>query len=460
MKTSYLLLLIPVAFAFSACSPENSEYLVRKDIEQPAAPPTPPPVEQPEVQPPPQYPHVEKPAVPPPPVHAKVDIPKAPPAPQHPRVEKDQLNWIQFLGGEAQLELNPKVDILFVEDNSSSMKVVQDNLARNINRFANAFQQKVDFRVAVLSVWDSSPKFVNDPRRKYDIGELRRVRDGNGKLIDKRFLTREMATPKALSSTIHIGVASNQEAMPEFEEIFSTLSASIKRPENVDPTHGFFRPDARLVVILVSDAEDSNSRISPEQLAQELIDFKGGNPAMVSAYGVLVRKEDNDKYKDYDIKRHPNYHPECFDWTNPKRPVAVADLCKEGFGPDRLDQFIMAANRDEGSAGKISSKFILKLVQHDFGKDLSRIGSDISEKTMEKEILLNQRPRSYPNRPDVAMVRVFYGKSEIPEGAGWVYDPFNNSIRLSGKIDYLKYSKDPKARFRIDMVPVTPGSVE
>lgn len=461
MKTPTLLfLVISLSFLFSACSPENAEYTVRRDLPQPAKPAAKPKVEQPEAPVKPEYPKVQKPEAPPPHENPKVQKPPAPEAPKATLIEKDPINWVQVLGGQAQLELNPKVDILFVEDNSGSMSEVQANLARNINKFANAFQQKVDFRVAVLSVWDSSPKFVNSPKRKYDIGELRRVRSGSGKQLENRFLTREMATPEALKATIHIGIASSGEAMPEFEEIFTTLSASIKRPDNVDQNSGFFRQDARLVVILVSDAEDSTSPMSPEQMARELVDFKGGNPKMVSVYGVLVRKEDDDKYKDYDIKRHPNYHPECFDWSNPKKPVRVTSLCTEGFGPERLDQFIIAANQDEGTPEQIKAKFILKLVQPDFGKDLAKIGSDISEKTMEKEIFLNQRPRSESGRPDVPMIKVFYGGKEIPAKEGWIYDPENNSIRLSGKIDYLKYSKDPKARFRVDLVPVILGKIQ
>lgn len=462
VKTTSLLLTSILAFGFLACapsSPESAEYIVRRDIEQPA----PPPEERMKpyaVPTAPTHPKVEIPAPQPPPTHPKVEIPEAPPAPVHPPVTRDEINWVQIMGDQAQLALNPKVDILFIEDNSGSMSAVQANLAKNINRFAGAFQQKVDFRVAVLSVWDSSPKFVNNPKRKYDIGELRRVRDGAGKTLEKRFLTKAMATESALSNTINIGIASSSEAMPEFEEIFSTLSASIQRPENTNPTTGFFRPDARLVVILVSDAEDSTSRITPEQLAQDLIDFKGGKPEMVSAYGVLVRKSDDDKYKDYDLKRHQNYHPECFNWSNPKKPVRDLNLCKEGFGPERLDQFIVAANREEGSPEQIKDKFILKLVQADFGKDLAQIGSDISAKTMEKEILLSSRPRSYPDKIDVPMLKVFYGNKEIPASAGWTYDPENNSILLSGKIDYLKYSKDPQARFRIDMVPVTLGEIQ
>ncbi|MEZ0392842.1 MAG: hypothetical protein ACAH59_11550 [Pseudobdellovibrionaceae bacterium] len=440
MKTSLFLSLSLFIF-LAGCSPENPDYYIRRDLEQEAPPKEHPKVKQEEDSPAPVYPEPE--------------VPKFPPLPEPKKMQKEEIKWIQIMADPNQLELNPKVDILFIEDNSGSMKEVQANLAKNINRFASAFQQKIDFRVAVLSVWDSSAKFVNNPKRKYDIGELRRVREANGAQSEKRFLTRSMATPAALSATINIGIASSTEAMPEFEEIFSTLEASIKRPENLNPNTGFFRPDARLVVIMVSDAEDSTSKITPEQLAQDLVDFKGGQAKMVSAYGVLVRKGDNDLYKDFDLKRHPNYHPECFDMTNPKNPVRLPNLCKEGFGPERLDQFIVAANSGEGTPEMIKSKFILKLVQPDFGKDLAQIGSSISEKTMEKEILLDQRPRAYPNQPDRAMVKVFFGNVEIPENDGWAYDPEDNSVRLSGKINYSKYSQDPKARFRVELVPVT-----
>lgn len=374
--------------------------------------------------------------------------------------------WITLDGGNPDLEFNPKMDILFVIDNSSSMKAAQESLSRGINSFASAFQknQMIDYHLGVISVWDSSSKFVNHPKRRYENGELRKVKIG-GREVEQRFLTRKTGTPTALSSTIKIGIAGLADGgspVPEFEEVFSPISAAIKLTGRGAPNEGFFRPDAHLVVILLSDADDSNSSIRAEQLADELLQFKG-SPSKLSVYGVLVKKSDPDVYKDYDLRRHPKYHPECFDMRNPAKPVRDPKKCVEGFGPEEFEKFIVAANPEDGTATDIKNKKIMSLVQKNFGPGLAKIGTDVSMKTLNKEILLDQRAREENGNP---MIEVYYGTPEafakgkgqkIPYATkgGWRYDPQNNSIRLSGDIEY-KYQ--PGARFMIRMVPVVIGN--
>jgi hypothetical protein len=174
---------------------------------------------------------------------------------------------------------------------------------------------------------------------------------------------------------------------------------------------------------------------------------------------VLVRASDSDDVKDWALKVHPTYHPECFDMTA-KRPKNNGQ-CK-GFGPDRLEQFIIAANVDAGTPEQIRAKFIIPLTSKNFGNDLANIGSDITIKTLAKEIFLQQRPR-FDEATQKIMIRVRYGiPIELAKGkgqlipqqqvGGWLYDPENNSVRLSGDV---KYNYLEGARFAVDIMPLS-----
>ncbi len=436
----------------TACSPESPMVDGYRPLPRPA--PTPLPVFEKVQQPPkaelPTFEKVIQPAQAPLPTFPKVLQPKQPDLQKFPQVNRDNIQWITMDGGQDQLSLKPKLDILFVEDNSGSMANKQVNLERNITHFAEAFQKNavIDYHIGLVGVWDSQDKFVNAKTRVYDNGELRRVTIGGVKR-EQRFLTRETATPQALASSLIIGVASAKEVSPEFEETFSPITSALRLGGRGDKNEGFFRPDAHLVVVIVTDADDSASSITPQQVAQQLIDFKGGRTSLVSVYGVLVKKADPDEVKDFDLQRHPNYHRECFDYTKGK-PV-LNGQCPVGFGPERIEQLIVEANPDDGTPAQIRSKYIMGIVQKDFGSDLSRISSQIATKTLQKEILLDQRPRT--SDKNELMLRVKYGAQEIPQSksGGWTYNPETNSVHLAGDI---VYKNQPGAHFVIELVPV------
>ncbi len=436
----------------TACSPESPMINGNRALPPPpkAVIPVfedPKPLDQPK---PPEYPKVVQPQQPAPPVYEKPAPPKQADLPKFAPVPRDVINWIAMDANQDELSLKPKLDILFVEDNSGSMANKQTNLARNLTHFAEAFQKNtvIDYHIGMVGVWDSTPRFVNAKTRIYDNGELRRVTI-NGVKSEKRFLTRETATPQALAASLIIGVASATEVSPEFEESFSPVTSALEKAGRGDKNEGFFRPDAHLVIVIVTDADDSTSSVTPQQMAQILFDFKGGNTNLVSVYGVLVRKTDPDELKDYDLQRHPNYHRECFDYTKGK-PIPNGQ-CPVGFGPDRIEEMIVTANPDGGTPAQIRSKYIMGIIQKDFGSDMSRISQQITAKTLEKEIFLEQRPRL--DDKGQLMLRVKFGNQDIPQArsGGWTYDAGHNSIHLAGDI---VYKSQPNARFKIELVPV------
>lgn len=359
--------------------------------------------------------------------------------------------WVTEDGGQSQLDFNPQVDILFVTDNSDSMRSAQANLVRNIDKFSDGIvkNKMIDYHIGVISTWDSSERFLTTKKDQYGIGELRFIKDSKNQPFNKRFITR--AEKNLMASTLDIGVAAYAEGGPENEEFFSPLMAALEKSGNGAPNDGFFRPEAQLVVIFLTDADDSNSSISVEEVDRRLLDFKGGRRDKLSVYGVLVKASDDDQYKDWALRIHPKYHDECYDMTK-KTPVRNNNSkCKAGFGPERIEQLIAMANQGAG-------KYIMSIISRNFGNDLATIGSDIKVRTMAKEIVLTKGVPVFEN--GAIQVRVRYGTPEelaagkgqvIPNGkGGWLYDPQNNSVRLSGDVNY-QYKEG--ARFAVDLKP-------
>lgn len=436
MKNHLLLSLAALAL-LSACSPASVDMKSRPSMEQP--PPAP-----------------------------EVVIRQKAPAPA-PIIKKDEIKWVTIDGGERGIDFNPQIDILFVVDDSDSMKAHQENLSRNIKHFVSGLQNNkmIDYHIGVVSVWDSSDRAEEARQKKtaagqrvFANGELRPVKSTDGKLSKTRFVYRFENNENILASTLNIGVTPFKDGGPENEEVFSPIEAALKKTGRGDTNEGFFRPEAQLVVVVVTDADDdisvTKNIISPDQMARTLIDFKGGRKEKVSVYGALVSKSDNDKDKDWALRIHPKYHPECFTANKSN------GQCKGGFGPERLEQFIAEANKGQGDAKKIRENFFMSLTQKDFSKDLLRIGSDITVRALAKEVPIQIQPR----RADGGkwMIEVFYGlpgdeasQVKIPQQAkgGFVYNEDRGSILLSGDIKY-KYVKGAVFTIRVAVENLIP----
>lgn len=371
--------------------------------------------------------------------------------PQYDPIAEQTFTWISEDGGQRQLDFNPQVDILFITDDSDSMRSAQENLSKNMDRFTSGLlkNKMIDYHIGVVSVWDSSERYLKAKKDPFELGDLRFIKNSQGKSANNRRYITKSDGSSFIAPTLKIGVTPYEQGGPEYEEMFSPLAAALQKTGRGASNEGFFRKDAQLVVIFVTDADDSTANITPEQMARTLIDFKGGKAEKVSVYGVLVKANDPDSVKDWDLRVHPKYHPECFDMTV-KTPKNLG-ICK-GFGPERLEQLIVEANKNSGTPDDVRAKHIMAITSPKFGDDLGKIGSDITAKTLAKEIFLSQRPRLEKNGQ--FMLKVRYGNQAIPQQAkgGWLYNPENNSIYLSGDIAY-QYVEG--ARFTVEMVPLT-----
>ncbi len=317
-------------------------------------------------------------------------------------------------------DLTPKVDILVVIDYSMSMYVHQENLSRNIDAFVHSFadNQLVDFHFAMVPIWDSV-HFDQDVhgqtfRNHAALGELLQLKNPNydpkdtssKEYIDgPRYVTK--TTPnyiEVMKKTLLLG----EQPGPAFEEVFTPILPALSSNLAKGPNQGFYRSDANLIVIIISDTDDGRVEMSPELLAEDLFKLKNGNRNKVAVVGVLSPSTNKFCEKD-------NGGPE---------------------GPKRIEELIRKTNWGQTKNRE------LDLCSKNFAAGLSNIGADLSVRIPQQVIrlpnLTDFNPELSGASLDNALV-VLTGKDVMKKAVapnfddGWNFDPSNQSITIGTK---------------------------
>ena len=126
---------------------------------------------------------------------------------------KEKFNFITVKAEQSPTLADPKVNVLFVVDNSGSMKGYQDKLSQNMAYFSKKFfaNARINYRIGVVPVYDS--KYLNDQtvyksgvRKMNALGELVALK--GVAVNDKQnqvFITRETHNPAhVLQQTVAI----------------------------------------------------------------------------------------------------------------------------------------------------------------------------------------------------------------------------------------------------------------
>ncbi len=296
---------------------------------------------------------------------------------------------------QSAAEVNGKIDILWVIDNSGSMDTSQQAVAANFSRFIEKFQANgFDFQIAVTTT--EAYKDVFSPtllKSRYSMGSYT---DGLGATVTAPAILTP-TTPdleKAFKANILRGINGSGD-----ERAFQSLKASLANTDN--QALGFPRADAHLSVIIVSDEDDfswdgtgsldnmySDSRL---HTAQSYVDFLDGLTGSTTG------------------NRHHSVNT-----------IAIFDeTCRTGLG---------------GGVRKIADRYralteltggILGSLCDDFGTTLA----SISSRTIELST------RFYLDRvPAAGTLRVYVNGVEVPADStnGYSYDATNNSISFYG----------------------------
>lgn len=274
---------------------------------------------------------------------------------------------------------NPRVDILFVIDNSGSMQSVQQAMANNAQRFADEMSRVsiLDYHIGVLSTDMDNCMFSGGGKKcGFLVGQPTFVQKSTPDLVT------------TLASRMVLGTnGSATEVM--FSPVMTALSTTMETGYN----KGFYRQDAFLAVIFITDANEQ-SQYSPDDFMRFLVQKKG-DPAKVLGYGV-IRKLAEEKTCD-----------------------GSEDL------DDKLETFLGKVVN-----GDVRQSNVLSLCDADYGPKLAAFAKDIVKRTAGSVKL--------SRRPILRTLRVFYGTQEIPNDAktGWVYVPSDNSLALAEGIEW------------------------
>lgn len=229
-------------------------------------------------------------------------------APQNPRLMPAPVVY-----GDAAVEakpqfisVSPKVDMIFVIDNSGSMNDEQDTLNKNADKFALglAKNRELDVHAATVSVWDSIT--FKEMVKEYGQGEMRRLKDPKGSTLPDSFpryvsskenydtylnaagikTDKEAGWIQVLKSSMKIGIEgwrsdykTSHKGGPNFEEVFSPVKAALSSPMKDGPNNGFRRADAHLVIVFITDTDASphdDAGTAADLTAGELEDFLRG----------------------------------------------------------------------------------------------------------------------------------------------------------------------------------------
>ncbi|MCS6838945.1 MAG: hypothetical protein NZ480_08870 [Bdellovibrionaceae bacterium] len=323
-------------------------------------------------------------------------------SPSVPKVFPEQAFISSAVKWDAGIEfINPKVDILFVVDDSSSMSSHQSNLAQNIARFLNQFVKRrdIDYQVGVITtamgVHNDRPHLCCG--RLVDLSGHRFVNSSTNNLV------------RALQINLLVGTRGDPYEMV-FSPIMKALSPEMRNGYN----KGFLRDDAHLIIVVISDAEDQSDKenhseyhtspISPYEAYQFLLNLKNKDLDKIMAYGVIV----------------------------PVNDIFGCARDEEGVLPRRIEAFLR--NFDK------SGQNIFNLCDPFFGEHLVRIGEH-AVRRLSRTIYLS-RP------PIVSSIRVQIGDRVIPNHAdnGWVYDPEKNAIVLGVNVDLNSLSDNDRLK--------------
>ena len=262
----------------------------------------------------------------------------------------------------------PSVDILFVVDNSASMGTYQKNVADNMDQFVDEFTKLklIDYHIGVITT-DAA--------------------DG-GQLVGSPSYVETSTVDGLRKLKINLKVGTNGSAT---EELFGPTSTALSKRLLAGYNAGFYRQDAYLVIIFVSDAEDQSS-ITGSNLMNELIALKGTKDKILS-YGAMI-------------------------------PTGTSTgSCVQDEGNPRKVEAFLAMNVNTG-------KNIVRLCDNDFGVKLVEFSKEIVQ-IVNKPIILSKVPI-------IPTIKVMYGSQEILSNTvtGWYFDPKQNAI-LFGEDLYL-----------------------
>jgi len=308
---------------------------------------------------------------------------------------KEGIRWVDdledrsFKAGELTITID-KVNILFVIDNSGSMAEEHKSIANQFDNFLTSLQGK-DYNIAIITT-DAYLDALNG--KPYKNGSFEQFPNG------KKWLTGTQETP---------GLNDLNQNIKYFQQTLRAvgtggsgwergLDSTIRALEREDQKE-FFRPNALLTIIIVSD-EREHHRLYNNNINWDLLDTR--------------IKKLYDKFYNLHNDGSASYG------TDPIVIHSIINL-QHGFGYDKASQGMLYNGTDlKAEYGNIIPGQVLDITQTNYGSQLK----PISEHTIDNRVV--SLPCTPNSKEDVFIL--------TPDGGRFHPD------RLEGKIIYIEKS--------------------
>jgi hypothetical protein len=302
---------------------------------------------------------------------------------------------------QANAQVNNKVDVLWVVDNSSSMDPLQANLVANFNTFIQNFKALgFDYKMAVTTTdaYLSEAGFNNT-------ASLAKFRDGQSSPTGYYYIMPSI--PNIVTNFVTnatVGASGSGD-----ERAFQSMYDALQSPLNSD----FRRPEAFFAVVILSDEDDFTDATRPEASWLKnggIPDHDYSNPNLPSVASVANFL---DQYTG-STTQNRNYNVSAITITN--------SACQQSHvtaSPTTIigQRYIDLANSTNGVVGSICDP--------SYANSLAFIQQRIVELTTQFRLA---------GSPDPTSIQVYVNGALIPQDAnnGWTYSASSNSIVFHG----------------------------
>ncbi|WAS91131.1 hypothetical protein [Nannocystis punicea] len=176
-----------------------------------------------------------------------------------------------------------KIDLLFVVDNSSSMKQEQVTLVASFPTFVSEIQQELaDAESLHIGVVSTDDYEHNDPACADTLGALVTQTKGGKGASDAvcgpfasghRFMTEADDLTTTFTCAAQVGIDGSGDEMP-IDAALAALGPDLEAPGACNEE--FMREDALLVLVIITDEEEEGSAGDPPQWFEAITALKGG----------------------------------------------------------------------------------------------------------------------------------------------------------------------------------------
>ena len=294
------------------------------------------------------------------------------------------------------MQLDTKIDIVMVIDNSSSMSSIQSQVVKNATLFFNEFIKRpaIDLNLVLISTDENDHPYLG---LKPPFGI---------KNIGKYDPTAQQKSLNTFTAAVkQLGVQGDSR-----ELVLYNVKRVLELAPNLQIT--FPRNDAHLIIIMITDEDEQSEKtygklFAPTNFIEYLQNVYVGPKQVLRFYAALE--------------------------------LMGLDNCKNAYAYPQYKASILKKLVDK------TEGFTISACTDKFGQELARIGEDIISILSSPSLLLTKRP-------NINSLKMYYKGHKIPagpfeDGGVWFYEEHTNTINFYN-LDFIQDTENDK--FQID----------